>query len=133
MFRNISNGSFLLMPTKERHFVEFAKRDGYNAYFHDLFTSPRRSHVSLHLEWEGWFAKLSDISTLKGKVPVGVLRFLKNANVALLEALAKLCGIEEGFDDKAFLLEARMRTKPTEVSKVAEEEVLDRVLALGVA
>ena len=29
------------MPTIERHFVEFAKKDGYYAYFQDYFTSAR--------------------------------------------------------------------------------------------
>ena len=40
----------------ERHFIELAKNDGYNAYFQDLFASSRHSHVSPHLKWESWFA-----------------------------------------------------------------------------
>ena len=40
--------------------LELAKKDGYNAYFQDLFASPRRSRISPHLKWEGLFAKLGD-------------------------------------------------------------------------
>ena len=72
VFKDVADGSFSLMPTTERHFIELAKKDGYNAYFQDLFASSRRSLVSLHLKWEAWFAKLGDIATLKGKVPTGV-------------------------------------------------------------
>ena len=56
----------------ERHFVEFAKKDGYNAYFQHHFASSRRSCISPHLKWEVSFSKLGDIGTLKGKVPMGV-------------------------------------------------------------
>ena len=38
MLRNFADGSFSFMPTMERHFVEVAKKDSYNAYFQDLFT-----------------------------------------------------------------------------------------------
>ena len=95
VFRDVANGSFSLTPTTERHFVEFAKKDGYNAYFQDLFASSTCSAICPHQKWEGWFAKLSNIGTLKGKVPTGVtadvLRLLEYGNVAQLEALAKLC------------------------------------------
>ena len=113
VFRNVSNGSFSLMPTMERYFIEFAKKDGYNAYFQDHFTSPCRSHLSLHLMWEGWFAQLGDFGTLKGKVPTGVtagvLRLLKYSSRAQLVALVKLAGEDEGFSNAAVLLEARKR------------------------
>ena len=112
VFRDVADSSFSLMPTTEHHFVELAKKDGYNAYFQDLFASSRRSHLFPHLKWEAWFAKLSNIGTLKGKVPTGVmagvLRLLKCGSRAQLKALAKLCG-KEGFDDMVLLLEARKR------------------------
>ena len=83
------------------------KKDGYNASFQDLFALSCHTPVSPHLKWEGWFAKLNDTGTLKGKLPVGmtagVLRLLNYGNVAELEALAKLCGEEEGFDERALL------------------------------
>ena len=31
VFRNVADGSFSLMQTSKRYFVEFAKKDGYNA------------------------------------------------------------------------------------------------------
>ena len=115
VFRDFANGSFSLMPTTERHVVEFAKEDGYNAYFQDHSASSRRSCLSLHLKWEGWFAKFGDIGTLKGKEPTGVtagvLHLLKYGNVAQLEPLAKLAGSDEGFDDWAMMLEAWRRMK----------------------
>ena len=80
VFRDVADGSFLLMLTTECHFAEFVKRDGYNAYFQDLFAS------SLHLKWEALFAKLGDIGMMKEKVPMGVtagvLHLLKYGNVA---------------------------------------------------
>ena len=39
----VALGFFSLMLTMERHFVEFAKKDSYNAYFQDLFGSSTRS------------------------------------------------------------------------------------------
>ena len=81
VFRDVADGSFSFMPTMERRFVEFAKNDGYNAYFQDLFA------LSLHLKWEGCFAVLGDIGTLRGKVPTGmtagVLRLLEDPLLAL--------------------------------------------------
>ena len=81
VFRDVANGHFSLPPTMERHFVELAKKDGFNTYFQDHFASSTRSEVCPHQKWEGWFAQVSDIGTLKGKVPtgvtVGVLRLLK--------------------------------------------------------
>ena len=79
---------------------------------------------------------------MKGNVPTGVtadvLRLLKYCSRAQLEALAKLCGRDEGFKDMALLLEARKRSqevleKAYEAGKVTEEEVLDGVLAPGKA
>ena len=140
VFRDVANGSFSLMLTTELHLVEFAKKDGYNVYFQDLFASPIRSEVCSHDKWEGWFAKLGDIGTLKGKVPTGVtagvLRLLRYGSRAQLEALAKLAGKWEGFDDKALTLEARKRLKRVlekahKAGKVTEEAVLDGVLQLG--
>merc|ERR1719506_1333791 len=142
VFRDVADGSFSLVLTTERHLVEFAKKDGYNAYFQDLFASPRRSRISPHLKWEGLFAKLGDIGTLKGKVPTGVtagvLRLLRYGSRAQLEALAKLAGREDGFDDRALTLETRKRLqrvleKAYESGKLTEEEVLDGILALGEA
>ena len=99
------------MPTTERHYVQFSKKDGYNTYFQGLFASPRRSRVSLHHKWEGWFAKLGEIGTLKGRfstgATAGLLCLLKYGSMAQLEALVKLCDKDEGFDDGALLLEAR--------------------------
>ena len=40
VFRDVADGSFSLLQTTEFHLVEFAKKDGYNAYFQDLFASP---------------------------------------------------------------------------------------------
>ena len=140
VFRDVADGSFSLLPNTELHLVELAKKDGYNAYFQDLFASPRRSRISPHLKWEGLFAKLGDIGTLKGKVPTGVtagvLRLLRYGSRAQLEALAKLAGREEGFDDKALTLEARKRLqrvleKAHKAGKMPEEEVFDGVLQLG--
>ena len=87
---------------------------------------------------------VGDISTLKGKVPMGVtagmLRLLKDGNVVQFEALAELCGKDEGFDDRALLLDARKRLqkvlefekRPGGMSFVEiEEEVLDGVMVLG--
>jgi hypothetical protein len=77
---------------------------------------------------------------LKGKPPIGVtsgwLRLLKYGSRELLEALAKLCGQDEGFDERVLPLEARSRILPLlekayEAGEVTEEEVLDGVLALG--
>ena len=114
VFRDVEDGSFSLMSTTERHFVELVKKDGYTAHFQDLFASSRPSRVSPYLKWEWWFAKLCDIDTLKDKVPTGVtagvLNILRYGNVAQLEALAKLCGKEKGFDDQALLLQVRKRT-----------------------
>ena len=113
--RDVANGSFSLMPTTEPHFVEIAKKDGYNAYFQDHFASARRSRVSPHLKLEALFARHGDIGMLKGKVPTGmtagVLRLLKYDSRAQLEALAKLCGEEDGFAYKSLLLEARKRSQ----------------------
>ena len=53
VFRDVANGSFLLMPTTERHFVELAKKDGYNAYFQDYFASSTHSEVCPHLKCGG--------------------------------------------------------------------------------
>ena len=140
MFRDVADGSFSLMPTTELHLVELAKKDGYNAYFQDLFASPTCSEVCPHQKWEEWFSKLGDIGTLMGKVPTGVtagvLRLLRYGSRAQLEALAELAGEEEGFDDKALTLEARKRLqrvleKAHKAGKVTEEEVLDGVLQLG--
>ena len=44
-------------------------------------------------------------------VTAGVLHLLKYGNVAQLEALAKLCGRDEGFDDAVLLLQARQGSK----------------------
>ena len=74
VFRDVADGSFSLMPTTERHYVKFAKRDGYNVYFQNLFASSCQSHISPscqshispHLKWKVWFAKVGDIGTLKG-------------------------------------------------------------------
>ena len=113
VFRDVADGSFSLMPTTERHFVELVKKDGYNLFFQDLFASPLRSHDSPHLKCEALFAQLGDVGTLKGKVPTGVtsrlLRLLKYGGRAQLEALAKLCGKDEVFDDRVLLLEAGER------------------------
>ena len=77
---------------------------------------------------------------MKGKVPTGdtagVLRLLKYGSMAQLEALVKLCGGDEGFNDKALLPQARMKTqkvleKSCEAGKGTEEEALDGVVALG--
>ena len=86
--------------------------------------------------------KLGDIGILKGKVATGVmagvLRLLKYGNMAQLEALAKLCVREEGFDDEALVHEAekilqKVLEKAYELGKVTEEAVLDGVLALSEA
>ena len=86
VLRDVADGHFSLMRRTERHFVELAKKDGYNTHFQDLFASPGCSSVSPHLKWEGWFAKLGDIGTLEGKVSrgasVGVLRLLKYGSMA---------------------------------------------------
>ena len=103
---DVALSRFSLSKTTECHFVEFAKKDGYNAYFQDLFAG----HEATHLKWGAWFAELGDIGTLKGKVPRGVtaglLHLLKYGSKAQLEVLTKLCG-EEGFEDWAVVLEAR--------------------------
>ena len=44
-------------------------------------------------------------------VTAGVLRLLKYDSTTQVEFLANLCGREEGYDDKVFLLEARRRTQ----------------------
>ena len=72
VLRDVADSSFSLAPMTERHFIELAERDGYNVYLQDLFASSTRSHLSPHLRWEGWFAKLDDISPSEGKVPMGV-------------------------------------------------------------
>ena len=99
VFRHVADSSFLLMPTTQHHFVEFAEKDGYNAYFQDLFAASRRLRISSHLKWEWWFAQLGDIGTLKGKVPtgvmMGVMRLFTYGSRAQLEALAKLCDKDE--------------------------------------
>ena len=140
VLRDVAEGRFSLMPTAERHLVELAKKHGYNTYFQDFFTSSTRPEICLHQKLEGWFAKLGNIGTLKGKVPTGVtagiLHLLKHGNVAQLEALAKPCGGEKWFDDKVLVLEARKRMqkvldKAYEAGKATEEEVLDGVVALS--
>ena len=115
VFRDVADSSFSLLPTTERHFIEFAENDVYNAYLQDLFASSTRSRVSPHLKWEEWFAKLDNISTLEGKVPMGVtagvLHLLKYGSRVQLEALATLCNRDEGFDAAAVLLEEWKRSK----------------------
>ena len=147
VLRDVTDGHFSLAKTTERHLVEFAKKDGYNAYFQDHFALSTRSEICPHQKWEALFAKPGDIGTLKGKVPTGVtagvLRLLKYGSRAQLEVLAKLCGHEEGFDEAAVELEARRRLQkllenwvwfpPSGYFKFSqvEEEVLDGVFALG--
>ena len=89
-----------------------------------------------------WFAELGDVGKLPGTVPkgvtVGVLRILKYGSRKQLEAMANLCGKEEGFDDPKLHLEARKRLqralqKAWGAEEVAEEEVLDGALKLGEA
>ena len=46
VLRDVVDGRFRLAPTTECHYVGFAKKDGYNVYFQDLFAS------TLHLKWE---------------------------------------------------------------------------------
>lgn len=72
LFTDVANGRFFLLRLIERYFIEFAKKDGCNAYFQDLFTSSLCSRISPHLRREAWFANLGDIGMLKGKVPTGV-------------------------------------------------------------
>ena len=54
VFRDVANGSFSLMLTTERHFVEFAKKHGYNVYFQNHFALSCHFRVFPHLKWEGW-------------------------------------------------------------------------------
>ena len=114
-FKDVADGRLSLLPTTERHFVELAKKDGYNAYFQDLFASPTRSEVCPHQKWEGWFAALGAVGTSKGKVPedatAGVLRLLKYDSRAQLEALVKLAREDQEFDEWALPLEAMRRQK----------------------
>ena len=119
-----------------------SSKNCYNAYFQDHFGLSIRPEVCPHQKWEAWFAALGDIGTLKGKLPngvtLGVLRLLKNGNRAQFEALAKLCGEEEGFNVAAMLLEARKRSqklleKAYDAGKVSAEDMLDGALALGQA
>ena len=67
---------------------------------------------------------------------VGVLRLSKYGSRAHLEALAKLCGREEGCDDDALHLKARRRMqkvleKAHEAGKTTDEEVFDGIMTLG--
>ena len=78
----------------------------------------------------------SSFSLVRTGVVAGVLRLLKYSDMAQLEALAKLCGRDEGFADAAFLLEARKRLqkafeKAYEAGKATKEEVFDGALSLG--
>ena len=41
---DVANGRFSLFPTTERLLVEFAKKDGYNAFFHNLFGGNKITH-----------------------------------------------------------------------------------------
>ena len=108
IFRDVTDGRFSLAATSERYFVELAKKDGFNAYFQDLFSG----HGATHLKWEALFAKLGDIGTMEGLVPMGVtagaLGLLKYGSRLQLEALAKLCDRNE-MDDPALLLKTRKR------------------------
>ena len=61
VFRDVAYGSFLLVPTTKCHSVELAKKDGYSAYFQDLFAGQEATYQ----KWEGWCMKLSDIGMLK--------------------------------------------------------------------
>ena len=70
-------------------------------------------------------------------ITAGVLRLVKYGSRAL-EALAKLCGKQEGLDGGALLLEARERLqmvleKAYEAGHVTEEDMLDGAMALGKA
>ena len=107
--RDVAIGQFSLAPLTEHHLLEFAKKDGFNAYFQDLFAG----HASTHSKWEPWFAELGDIGTKKGNVPtgvtVGVLHLLRYGSRSQLQALVRLCNRDEGFDDPPLLLEARKR------------------------
>ena len=76
---------------------------------------------------------------MKGKVPTGVttgvLRLLKHGSRVQLEALAKLCDRDEGFDDRALLLKARRRlhkvlVRAYKARKATKEEDLDGILVL---
>ena len=101
VFRDVADDSFSRMPMTEHHVIDFVEKDGYNAYFQNLFASSRHSRVSLLLKWEAWLTKLGEIGTMKGKVPTVItadmLRLLKYCSRAQLGALAKLAGEEEGF------------------------------------
>ena len=138
VIRDVVESRFTLAPLTERHLVEFAKRDGFNSYFEDPFVGDEATHS----KWSVWFSVLGDIGTLKGKVPTGVtagvLHLLRYGSRSQLEALAKLCNRDEGFDDPALLLETRKRMqrmleKAHTKGELAEKDVLDGIHSLGEA
>ena len=139
VFLQVARGQFSLTPTTERHLVELSKKDGFNAHFQDLFASPcalgtpypewemtfakvrerqvcgatsTRLTMLIHVA-SFLVSQLGNIGNKPGRVPtgvtVGVLGVLKYGSLAQLEALAKLCGEEEGFHDTALRLEAVTR------------------------
>lgn len=137
VLRDVADGSFELMQTTERHFVELAKRNGFNTYFQDLFGVSTEEVCTTHLKWKSMFARLGDVGTLSGKVPrgvtAGVLHLLKYGSREQLEALAEMCDRNE-MDDPQLLLETRKRLqKLLENGPATEVEVLCGILELGKA
>jgi len=129
------NRAFVLNSTTEEHLMclslDFVK------HFRDNFAGSDEGYK----RYKEHFDKLGTFGVEKGRgihsVTVGVLEIVRGRDLVKLRALEKLCE-GECFNDWALLLEVRQALQPVLAEKhaageITEEEVLDGVLALGMA
>eukprot|EP00518_Triparma_eleuthera_P004837 CAMPEP_0182464466 /NCGR_PEP_ID=MMETSP1319-20130603/8660_1 /TAXON_ID=172717 /ORGANISM="Bolidomonas pacifica, Strain RCC208" /LENGTH=512 /DNA_ID=CAMNT_0024664109 /DNA_START=147 /DNA_END=1685 /DNA_ORIENTATION=- len=118
----------------------FGLRVNFGAYFDRIFAGNEEGFE----RYSALFGQLGNIGFELGRgingITVGVLMILRSyRDRGKLEALAKLTGPDEGFDDRALHLEAMRSLVPlleeayAAGDGVTEEEVLDGVMALGEA
>ena len=132
------NRKFELSEQTEEYLFALHVKCGF--YFDRLFAGNEEGFE----RYSALFEQLGDLGFERGKginsITVGVLMILRSyKDRRKLEALAKLAGREEGFDDRALHLEAMRSVLPlleeahAAGDGVTEEEVLDGVMALGIA
>ena len=132
------NRKFELKEQTEEYLFGLHVKCGF--YFDRLFAGNEEGFE----RYSALFEQLGNIGFERGRgihsITVGVLMILRSyKDREKLEALAKLTGPEEGFDDRALHLESRRSLLPLleeahEAGEgVTEEEVIDGVVALGIA